>query len=472
VAYHAGSGITVYGPVGSNIVVVGSGATDYVLASGTAVSTTVSSGGTEDIYAGGTASFTNVTTDGTEIVSRGGTAVGATFSGGNFLIAPQNTASEQFVRFGGTAVSTTLNSGSIEFVDSAGTISATTVNSGGTEFVSSGGIATSTTVHGGGTELVLANSIVTLTSVGIGGAIVLGSLAYAPGGSATVNTSDVLTVSVGGQTYMQQLSGDYSGVSFGLSLGQGLDAGTVVTAETGVPCFRAGTRILTNRGEVAVEELCVGDLVQTVLGSAGLGETGLGETGLGETGLDETGLDETGLDETGPGNTGAPIIWIGQREVDCARHPKPKQVWPVRVAAGAFGPGRPHTDLFLSPNHAVYVNEVLIPIRHLIDGSTITQVPVDRVTYYHIELPQHDVVLAQGLPAESYLDMKDRSDYANGPGPIRLYPNFYTRMWEAFGCARLIVTGPEFAVARALVASFAEAQGRRRIRRPRSARRA
>jgi hypothetical protein len=245
------------------------------------------------------------------------------------------------------------------------------------------------------------------------------------------------------------LSGDYSGVVF--QLGADTGSGTVV-AETGVPCFRAGTRILTNRGEVAVEELLVGDLVQTMLGEAGQGEAALDKTGLGDT--------------------GAPIIWIGQREVDCARHPKPKQVWPVRVAAGAFGPGRPHTDLFLSPNHAVYVNEVLIPIRHLIDGSTITQVPVDRVTYYHIELPQHDVVLAQGLPAESYLDMKDRSDYANGPGPIRLYPNFYTRMWEAFGCARLIVTGPEFAVARALVASFAEAQGRRRIRRPRSARRA
>ena len=82
----------------------------------------------------------------------------------------------------------------------------------------------------------------------------------------------------------------------------------------------------------------------------------------------------------GAGRGAAPIIWIGRREVDCTRHPKPRKVWPVRVAAGAFGPGRPHTDLFLSPDHAVYVNEVLIPIRHLINGSTIAQVPVDRVT--------------------------------------------------------------------------------------------
>jgi len=98
---------------------------------------------------------------------------------------------------------------------------------------------------------------------------------------------------------------------------------------------------------------------------------------------------------------------------------------------------------------------VLIPVRYLINGSTIAQVPVDHVSYYHIELAQHDVVLAQGLPAESFLDMRDRSNYANRPGPVRLYPDFSARMWEAFGCAPLIVTGPELAAARAMVGRFA-----------------
>ena len=158
------------------------------------------------------------------------------------------------------------------------------------------------------------------------------------------------------------------------------------------------------------------------------------------------------------GGTLTPITWIGRREVDCARHPQPRKVWPVRVAAGAFGPGRPHSDLFLSPDHAVYVNDVLIPIRHLINASTIAQMPMDRVTYYHLELPQHDVLLAEGLPAESFLDLRDGSNYANRPGPTRLYPDFSARMWEAFGCAPLIVTGPELAAARALAARFAPAR--------------
>jgi Hint domain len=100
----------------------------------------------------------------------------------------------------------------------------------------------------------------------------------------------------------------------------------------------------------------------------------------------------------------------------------------------------------------------LIPIRYLINGSTIAQVAVDRVTYHHIELTEHNVVLAQGLPAESFLDMRDGSNYANRAGPVWLYPDFSARMWEAFGCARLVVTGPEFLAVRALVAGFAAKQ--------------
>jgi len=174
---------------------------------------------------------------------------------------------------------------------------------------------------------------------------------------------------------------------------------------------------------VAVEALRVGDLVRTVLG---------------------------GVDQ--------PIVWIGRREVDCVRHRQPRKVWPVRVAAGAFGPGRPHAAVWLSPDHAVYVGEVLIPVRCLVNGGSIAQVPVGRVVYYHIELPRHDVVLAQGLPAESFLDMRDGSDYAHGAGPVRLVPDYAARMWEAYGCAPLVVTGGEVEAARELVGRFREAQ--------------
>ena len=118
-----------------------------------------------------------------------------------------------------------------------------------------------------------------------------------------------------------------------------------------------------------------------------------------------------------------PIVWVGHRTVDCTLHPKPHTVWPVRICAGAFGPGLPSRDLWLSPDHAVFVDDVLIPVKYLINGEalpsgatrgTIVQHPVDKVTYYHIELPAHDILLAEGLPAESLLDTGDRSIFTNG----------------------------------------------------------
>jgi hypothetical protein len=191
-----------------------------------------------------------------------------------------------------------------------------------------------------------------------------------------------------------------------------------------VTCFAAGTRIATERGEVAVEALREGDRVQLVVGSA------------------------------------REIVWIGQRIVDCSRHPRPKQVWPVRIAAGAFGTGLPHRDLLLSPDHAVYVGEVLIPVKYLINGSSIAQVPVDEVTYYHVELPQHAVLLAEGLPTESYLDTGNRGNFANGDGHVALYPDFASRVWEAGGCAPLMVTGPDVDAAKQMVAALAARHGK------------
>lgn len=154
------------------------------------------------------------------------------------------------------------------------------------------------------------------------------------------------------------------------------------------PCFRQGTRILTDRGERAVETLAIGDQVITVTGEA------------------------------------RPIEWIGYRHVDCGRHPDPRRVWPVHVSPGAFADAQPHDGLWLSPDHAVFVDDVLIPIKQLVNGTTITQVRVDEVTYYHLELARHDVLLAEGLAVETYLDTGNRATFANTDGAIDLHPLF------------------------------------------------
>jgi hypothetical protein len=75
------------------------------------------------------------------------------------------------------------------------------------------------------------------------------------------------------------------------------------------------------------------------------------------------------------------------------------------VFSNGSGPGLPVRDLWLSPDHGVFVDGVLIPVKHLFDGVAIVSEPRDSVTWWHVELPQHAVLLAEGLPCESFLDI-------------------------------------------------------------------
>ena len=171
-----------------------------------------------------------------------------------------------------------------------------------------------------------------------------------------------------------------------LQLGRRWMASALLANGTGgigvAPCFVAGTRISTERGEVAVEDLRVGDRVQVVAQRPLPGPAPRSGEGWGG-----------GRPSPSPGSATAPSI--------ARATPTHTRSGPVRVAAHAFGPNRPCRDLYLSPDHALFVVDVLIPVKHLINGTTITQVPRDEVTYYHVELPEHAVLLADNLPAES-----------------------------------------------------------------------
>ena len=143
-------------------------------------------------------------------------------------------------------------------------------------------------------------------------------------------------------------------------------------------CYAAGTRILAAQGEMPIEQLAVGDRVRTRFGGV------------------------------------VPIRWIGQRSVNCRHHRDPSQVWPVRIAANSFGAGRPQRDLLLSPDHAVAVDGALIPIRLLMNGGSIRQeTGTAAVRYFHLELDRHDLLWAENLEAESYLDTGNRTMFAN-----------------------------------------------------------
>lgn len=230
-------------------------------------------------------------------------------------------------------------------------------------------------------------------------------------------SSGVLTLQEVGGAATLNLPGAFTTASFHLASVAGH---TDITLNA--PCFRAGTRILTNRGELPVETIKAGDQVHTVLH-----------------------------------DRLATVTWVGCRRVDCARHPDPQQVWPVCIRAGAFGPSCPHSDLYVSPDHAIFVNEVLIPARHLINGTSIVQRPCNQVTYHHLELAEHDVLLAEGLTVESYLDTTATSNYVGRSMPVRLHADYSIRTWEAHGCAPLVVNGPQVDAVRQLLRIYGSA---------------
>lgn len=177
-------------------------------------------------------------------------------------------------------------------------------------------------------------------------------------------------------------------------------------------CFLAGTRIMTDRGPVAVERLSAGAQVLTASGEV------------------------------------RPVRRIGHRRIDCTRHPAPQSVRPVRIHAGAFGPRLPSRDLLLSPDQAVFDGGVLIPARYLVNGTSVRQEPRDCATYYHVELDSHDVILAEHLPCESFLDTGNRTDFDNAGAVVRLHPDFARHAWHTRACAPLAVSGATVIAAR------------------------
>jgi hypothetical protein len=175
-------------------------------------------------------------------------------------------------------------------------------------------------------------------------------------------------------------------------------------------CFVAGTRIRTERGEIAVEDLVEGDRVHVLDGDA---------------------------------ETTRPVIWIGYRDVNLAAHPDPFDVQPIRIRRDAFAKGSPHRDLLVSPPHAVFTGGKLIPARLLVNDTTIVrETRLAKVRYYHVELDQHSVLFSEGLTSESYLDTGNRPFFQNGGGVIDLNVGFAKSspsvVWECLACAPLV----------------------------------
>lgn len=155
-------------------------------------------------------------------------------------------------------------------------------------------------------------------------------------------------------------------------------------------CFVRGTRIRTPRGETCIEALRVDDLVTTISGEP------------------------------------VPVKWIGRNRS------WQSDVLPIRIARSAFDDATPHHDLYLSPRHCVFLEDHLIPVSDLVNGTSVTvaEPAGTEIEYFHIALKAHDVIFAEGAPAETLLMQNgdEHEKFGNFAEYERLYPHDRSRM--------------------------------------------
>ena len=204
---------------------------------------------------------------------------------------------------------------------------------------------------------------------------------------------------------------------FGAETSLAVSQTSLAVSEDVVACYCLGTRILTTRGEITVEALAIGDTVITASGQR------------------------------------RPVKWLGNRSYAGRFLTGNRNVQPVRLRAGSLGDGLPRRDLLVSPEHALLLGGMLIPARHLVNGTSITrECGRERVDYFHIELDSHDVLLAEGAPSESFMDDDSRGVFHNAVEFALLYPD--APQPDGY-CARRVEHGAELEAIRRRLASLA-----------------
>ncbi len=157
-----------------------------------------------------------------------------------------------------------------------------------------------------------------------------------------------------------------------------------------VACFLPGTGIRTPAGEVPIKDLRTGDLVLTVRDEA------------------------------------VPIKWIARQVFKKSGSSWPESVMPIRVSRHALDDQTPHTDLYLSPGHPLFIDGHLIPVKDLVNGISIAPAlpeSTQTIEYFQIVLATHEVIFAEGTPAETF--------FVEGNGWHESFTNFieYERLY-------------------------------------------
>lgn len=374
----------------------------------------------QKISSGGYASGINVQMAGVSIVETGGYATGTTLSGVTENIAlynintnpmdaahPVQISGEQIVY--GTSEDVTLLSDGL--LDVTGTARHVTVSSGGELIGENGATLSDITVRGGGVVTlgssttftdpitVQSSSVFIFNDIDNSSNLVSAAVVSTGGTSATLEV-----VSAGAVIQDIAIQGDFSSTLYFTKAA----SGNRFEMGFGTPCYCPGTLIATETDETPIEDLKIGTRIRTASGRL------------------------------------RPIHWIGRRSYDPMFAYGNRDVLPILFCKGALGNNIPRRDLTVSPLHAMYLDGYLIPALHLVNGLSIVQIEKPReISYIHLELETHDILLAEGAPSESFLDDSSRGMFHNVHEYRELYPD--VTLSPPQYCAPRLEDGPDLA---------------------------
>ena len=345
------------------------------------------------------------------IHATGGNAVYLQATGSNRLIVDAGAA------FTGGIVKAKASTGgnTIELTSST---SVGTISNVGYQYVGFGTIAIDAdaawTVGGSITNL----DAVTITGFNSHDRLDLQNLTFNAGDTVSFDDgTNVLTIKDSGGATLASITLDDSADGDVFKLVDDGHGGTYAEEDDFTPCYLKGTRVRTPDGDRLVEDLRIGDPVTTLGGEA------------------------------------LTLKWIGRRGYRDWLAVGNDDVQPILFKAGSLADGVPARDLYVSPEHAMFVDGMLIPARHLANGASIVKCAgVEEIDYFHLEFDRHVVIFAEDAPAESFVDDDSRMLFHNADEYRRLYPD-EPRRRDAEFCAPRVEAGYALeAVHRALAA--------------------
>ncbi|MFT8674870.1 MAG: Hint domain-containing protein [Acetobacter sp.] len=400
------------GSIGGLSAVVASGATVSGLSVGSGATAVISSG----------ALVSAVTGDAGSVVS-----MGAVYGSGTANTAP--TTSGATVLTGGNWSAVNVDGTTYYQNGTSSVVGPVVLSNIGTLTISSGAVVSGATITGGiptvsvlsGGQMVSSNELNGYLYVN-SGAVISGNMlnsnvvtlssgassvqdTFINSGSGADGYSNIMVSS--GATVTSPYLGSSTAGYFTMTISSGatvtdpstIDGGGVLVTSGGImsvndsqPCFLADTLIATPTGEIGIEKLSAGDEVLAY---------------------------ENGATVT------RHITWAGKGHcVVCPRHPDDEAGYPVRIVKNAITDGMPSKDMLVTSEHCLFMNNRFVPTRLLVNGRSIFyDKSISVYDYYHIETEQHSVLIADGMPTESYLDTGNRRTFRRDGKVVVLMPS-------------------------------------------------